>query len=337
MKCVRIEKDFGLENLHVADVPDPGPPGPEEVTVEMAATSLNYRDLMTVEGHYNPRQPLPLIPCSDGVGRVREVGTGVTRFEVGDRVLPTFSQEWIAGRPDPARLRSTLGGPLDGTLTEVMRLKERGLVRAPASLGDEEAACLPCAALTAWSALITEGKLRPGDRVLVQGSGGVSVFALQFAVALGASVVATSSSGEKMQRLRSLGAAETINYRDNPEWGDLVREWSGGEGVDHVVEVGGAETLRESLKAIRMGGTISLIGVLSGTASQLGITPILMKKVRIQGILVGYRDSFEAMNRAVETKKIKPVVDRVFPFEEAVEAFRYLKSQKHIGKIVIGR
>lgn len=335
MKCWRLEEDFGIGNLKLRKVEETASPRVGEVLVGMKAVSLNYRDLLTVEGSYNPDQPLPLIPCSDGSGRVLACGSEVRRFKEGDRVTPTFSQSWIAGRPDYHRLRDTLGGPRDGTLTQLMMVHENGLVKVPSTLTDEEAACLPCAALTAWTALVTEAGLKAGDRVLIIGSGGVSVFGLQFAVAMGARAIAISSSDEKLRRLRSLGISEGLNYEQDSSWGELVREWSGGEGVDHVLEVGGAGTLSQSLQAVRTGGTISLIGVLAGVSSKLNILPILMKKVRIQGILVGHRDSFEAMNRAIESAGIHPVIDRTFSFESAPDAFHYLKRQEHLGKVVI--
>ena len=334
MRAVEIRGGFGLENLALVERPDPLP-GPGQVLVRLRAAALNYRDLLTAEGKYNPKQKLPLIPCSDGAGEVAAVGDGVTRVKPGDRVCTVFAQTWLAGRPTRERLRSTLGGPLDGTLAELAVFDQEGVVRTPEPLTDEEAATLPCAAVTAWSALVTEGGLTAGDSVLVQGTGGVSLFALQLAKILGARVIATSSSDEKLARVRDMGADETINYREVPAWGVRAKELTGGEGVDHVVEVGGAGTLQQSLLAVRFGGTISLIGNLAGTKSELLLTHVFMQKIRVQGILVGDRESFEAMNRAIALHRLRPVVDRVFPLEEAPAAFAHMAAGDHFGKIVI--
>lgn len=310
-------------------------PGHGEVLLQMKAASLNFRDIMTVKGLYNPKQPLPLVPCSDGVGEVIEVGTGVGRVAVGDRVATLFAQKWWGGGPEREKLRSTLGGPYDGTLTEYMALSEDGVVPVPEHLTDAEAATLPCAALTAWSALVTQGGVRAGDTVLVQGTGGVSIFALQFARLLGARVIVTSSKAEKLERALELGASAGINYVEEPDWGKKARQLTGGAGVDLVVEVGGGGTLEQSLKAIRIGGQISMIGVLSGGVAKVALAPVLMGNVRIQGILVGSREGFEAMNRAIDLHELKPVVDRVFPFSETPEAFSYMAEGRHFGKVAI--
>jgi NADPH:quinone reductase-like Zn-dependent oxidoreductase len=255
--------------------------------------------------------------------------------KVGQRVAGIFMQKWLAGELTETAARSALAGAIDGVLAEYDVLHESGVVPVPEHLSDEEAATLPCAAVTAWHGLITEGQVTAGDSVLVQGTGGVSLFALQFARLVGARVVITSSSDDKLRRAREMGAAEAINYKATPEWGDRVRELTGGRGVDHVVEVGGAGTLGQSLKAVRTGGRISLIGVLTGGTGQVNPLPVLMKGVRVQGIFVGSRDMFEAMSRAIALHTLRPVVDRVFPFAEAVEAYRYLESAAHFGKIVI--
>ena len=335
MRAYEIEGAFGLDHLRQVERSEPGTPPPGQVLLEMRAVSLNYRDLMTVEGAYNPKQPLPLIPCSDGVGRVLAVGEGVRRVAVGDRVLPIFAQGWIAGEPTRERLRSTLGGPLDGTLRERMLVSAEGVVHAPEYLSDEEAATLPCAAVTAWSALVTDGGLTGGQTVLTLGTGGVSIFALQIATALGARVIVTSSSDDKLARARELGAWHGINYRTDPDWGKTARELTGGRGVDLVVEVGGGETLGQSLAAVRMGGKIALIGVLSGGATELQVGRVLMNRVGIQGILVGDRERFEAMNRALAATGLSPVVDRVFPFDDARAAFEHMAAGNHFGKIVV--
>ena len=334
MKVFEIQERFGLDHLVQADRPDPGV-GPGQVLIGMRAVSLNYRDLLMVTGAYNPRQPLPLIPCSDGVGEVLEVGEGVTRVAPGDRVATMFSQGWYGGPPEPHKLRSTLGGPLDGVLAERRVLSQEGVAKVPDHLSDPEAACLPCAALTAWSAMVTWGSVRAGDTVLVQGTGGVSMFALQFAQLLGARVIVTSSSDAKLEVAHRMGSWRGINYTEDANWGKTVRKLTEGRGVDHVVEVGGAGTLNQSLKAIRPGGEISLIGVLSGHAPELNILPILMQQVKIQGILVGSRDGFEHMCQAIANHELRPVIDRVFPFDESREALVYLSGGRHQGKICI--
>ncbi len=334
MKALQIEDSFGLDNLRFAEVPTPKP-GPGQVLLRMRAASLNYRDLLMAKGAYNPRQPLPLVPCSDGVGTVEEVGEGVSRVKVGQRVATLFSQGWLAGRAAAADLRATLGGPLGGTLCEFMVLSAAGVSPVPDHLSDAEAATLPCAALTAWSALAIEGSVQAGDTVLLEGTGGVSIFALQLSQLLGARAIITSSSDSKLERARQLGAWRTINYQQQPEWGKAVKELTGGRGVDHVVEVGGGGTLSQALKAVRAGGELSLIGVLSGVSSELNLLSIVMQNVRLQGILVGSRESFETMTRAIDQHRLKPVVDRVFSFSEAVNAFRYLDSAQHLGKVCI--
>lgn len=337
MKAFELQVGFGLEQLKPVERPEPTAQrqlAPGEVLVEFRAWSLNYRDLLVVTGAYNPRLKLPLIPLSDGAGEVKAVGTGVTRFRPGDRVTPCFMQRWIEGPLTAERARSDLGGNLAGILVERAVLHEEGLVGIPPHLSFEEAATLPCAALTAWNALVVSGKLRAGDNVLLQGTGGVSLFALQFAKLHGARVTITSSSDEKLSRAKALGADELINYKSVPEWGKRAFELTGG--VDHVVEVGGGGTLPESLRAVRHGGHIALIGILSGTAPANPL-PILMKGIRVQGIYVGSREMFEAMNRAITFHRLKPVIDRVFAFDQAVDALMYLQSGKHFGKIVIQR
>ncbi len=334
MKAYEIQGSFGFDNLCMVDRPDPAP-GPGEVVVKVGAVSLNYRDILMIRGHYNPRQPLPLIPCSDGVGRVVAVGDGVDRVAVGDRVAGAFTQTWIDGPPTATKLRGTLGGPIDGTLAEMVVLSADGVVPVPEHLDDAEAATLPCAALTAWSALVEQGGIGEKQTVLVQGSGGVSVFALQIANALGARVIATSSSDNKLERLKELGAWETINYKDDPKWGKTARGLTDGVGVDQVVEVGGAGTLEQSLKAVGVGGTVSIIGVLSGTSTEINIIPLLMQQVRLQGLLVGSRAGFERMNRVFADHALKPVVDMVFPFADARAAFDHMASGSHFGKVCI--
>jgi NADPH:quinone reductase-like Zn-dependent oxidoreductase len=301
----------------------------------MHAAALNARDLMMIRGQYNPKQPLPLVPGSDGSGEISAVGDGVVRVKPGDRVMPIFAQGWIAGEPSRERMRATLGGPLDGTLADSMLVDAESVVPVPEHLSAEEAATLPTAAVTAWNALLGLGDVVPGQTVLVQGTGGVSIFALQFAVLLGARVILTSSSDAKLERGRALGASETINYVELPDWGKRARELAGGEGVDLVVEVGGAGTLEQSLVAVRPGGQISLVGVLGGGAGQLSVVPIFMKQVRVQGILVGPRERFEQMNRAITAHQLRPAVSRVFPLEQVREALAYLDGGSHFGKVCV--
>jgi NADPH:quinone reductase-like Zn-dependent oxidoreductase len=334
MKVYEIRERFGLDALTLVERPRPRP-RPREVLIKIKAVSLNYRDLMVVKGQYNPKMPLPRVPVSDAAGTVEEVGPGVTRVAVGQRVAPIFMQEWLSGGLDEAAARSALGGAIDGLLAEYAVLSEDGLVAVPEHLSDEEAATLPCAGVTAWHGLVVAGRVKPGDTVLVQGTGGVSLFALQFARLAGARVLITSSRDDKLERARALGASDGINYKMAPDWGEKVRQLTGGRGVDHIVEVGGAGTLGQSLRAVRLGGHISLIGVLSGNAGQVNPVPILMKNVRVQGIFVGSRAMFEAMNRAVAQAQLRPVVDRVFPFAEAADALRYMESGAHFGKICI--
>lgn len=334
MRCYEIQQ-FGLEGLKQNDRPDPTP-GPGEALVRVKAVSLNYRDLMMVLGQYNPKQKLPLIPCSDGAGEVVAVGAGVTRVKPGDRVVNCFSQTWLAGPATKERSAGTMGGPLDGMLTELRVLSAEGLVHTPAHLSDEEAATLPCAAVTAWHALHDSGGVKAGETVLVQGTGGVSIFALQFAKMAGARVIATSSSDEKLARAKALGADEVINYRTNPDWDKAAKQLTGGVGVDHLIEVGGAGTIMRSFRAIRIGGHIAVIGVLAGGASaELSVVPILMQGLRVHGVFVGSRDMLEAMNRAIGLAKLQPVVDQLFAFDHAVEAFRHMQSGAHLGKVVI--
>lgn len=329
-----LEGSFGLEQLALRRQPTQEP-GPYQVRLRLSAASLNYRDLMMVRGQYNPRQPLPLVPCSDGVGVVEAVGLGVTRVAVGQRVLPIFAQQWWAGQPTKANSSDTLGGPLDGTLRESMLVHEQGLVLAPEHLSDEEAACLPCAGVTAWSALVEQAQLKPGSSVLIQGTGGVSLFALQLAKVLGLRAIVTSSSDEKLERVRELGADETINYKATPQWGKHVKALTDGMGVDLVVEVGGAGTLEQSIKAVKVGGQISLIGVLAGAVEPLNVIPLLMQNIRVQGVFVGHRDGFEALNAAITHHGLRPIIDSTFALEDAREAFERLASGRHMGKVCV--
>jgi len=324
-----------MEHLKLSSRSEPVA-GPGQVLVRMKASSLNYRDLVVpARGYGSYTGTLPLIPVSDGVGVVDAVGAGVSRVAVGDRVCPTYFQSWTGGEPDLERLTQSLGGPIDGTMTELMCLSEQGVVKVPAHLSDTQAASLPCAALTAWSALTSAGGCRPGDRVLVQGCGGVALFALQFAKLLGAHVTVITSSEERMDKVRKLGADAVLNYRAVPEWAKATREFTGGRGYDLIVELGGEKTLPQSLRCIRPGGTIAMIGILSGSTMATSLGHIITRQVRLQGVTVGHRDGFEAMLRAMEQHQVQPIVDRVFEFAELKEAMAYLKSGVQFGKVCL--
>jgi NADPH:quinone reductase-like Zn-dependent oxidoreductase len=331
---MQIQGEWGPEHIKPAERPDPRP-GPGEVLVKMEAASLNYRDLVVARRGYGRRSgELPLVPLSDGAGRVIEVGAGVTRVAVGDLVCPTFSQGWIAGTFTEEHAAATLGGPRDGVMQELMVLHEGGLVRAPRHMGALQAATLPCAAVTAWNALVAQGGIKAGDVVLVQGTGGVSVFALQIAKMHGARVLATSSSDAKLERLREMGADHLVNYKATPQWDKVAREVTGGRGVDHVVEVAG--TLDAAVRAVRMNGTVSLIGVLAGLNASLNLGPVVTRNVRLQGITVGSRALFEDMVRAMEAHRIAPALDaHVYAFDRVGAALQALPAGRHFGKVGI--
>jgi NADPH:quinone reductase-like Zn-dependent oxidoreductase len=332
MKAYEIQK-FGLDGLVQVERDEPQPK-PGQVLLKMRAISLNYRDFLVVKGLYNPRLKFPLIPISDGVGEVVAVGEGVTRVKVGDRVCNTFFEKWVAGELTPEGSASALGAGRDGVFAEYVALDQEGVIQVPEHLTDEEASTLPCAALTSWAALITRGNLKAGDSVLALGTGGVSIFALQFAKISGARVIITSSSDEKLERAKGLGADDLINYKTTPDWEKEVAKLTSGQGVDHVVEVGGAGTFAKSIKSVKRGGTISLIGVLAG-GGETNLMPILMNGLKVQGIFVGSREMFEAMNKAIELHKLRPVVDQVFAFDEAHAAYELMERGGHFGKIVV--
>jgi NADPH:quinone reductase-like Zn-dependent oxidoreductase len=335
MRVFQIEGDWGMGHLRLSTRDKPRA-GPGQVVVQMKASSLNYRDLVVPNrGYGNHTGNLPLIPVSDGAGVVCEVGPGVRRVAVGDRVCPTYFQRWVSGEPDLERLTQSLGGPIDGTMTEYMCLSEEGVSKVPAHLSDVEAATLPCAALTAWSALVTCSNTRPGDRVLIQGCGGVALFAVAFAKILGAHVTVISSSDERIERVKRMGADAGINYSSTPEWAKATRDITGGRGYDLILELGGEKTLPQSLRCIRPGGTVAMIGILSGSAMATSLGLIITRQVRLQGVTVGHRDGFEAMLRAIEQHQLKPVVDRVFAFEELKEAMAYLQSGAQFGKVCL--
>ncbi|MFI5000783.1 MAG: NAD(P)-dependent alcohol dehydrogenase [Reyranellales bacterium] len=334
MKCYVIPSPKGIDSLTLVERPDPTP-GPRQVLVRVRATSLNYRDLITVEGQYARAAPKPdLVPLSDGAGEVVAVGPGVAKIKVGDRVAGCFMQKWIGGAIGDGSAASAMGGAIDGMLTELAVLEEDGVVKLPQHLSFEEGATLPCAAVTAWHALVEIGNIKAGDTVQTLGSGGVSIFALQFARLFGARVIATSSSAAKANRMKQMGAEAVIDYRATPDWDQETMKLTANRGADIVVEVGGAGTLAHSFLAARVGGTIAVIGLLSGAAT-LDPMPILRRNLKVQGLYVGSTQMFEAMNRAIEASGLKPVIDKVFPFAEAKDAYRHLKSQNHFGKIVI--
>jgi NADPH:quinone reductase-like Zn-dependent oxidoreductase len=332
MKAYEIQQ-FGVDELALVERERPVPKA-GEVLVKIHAVSLNYRDLRMVQGTYNPRLAKPRVPFSDGAGEVVETGGAVTRFKVGDRVCPIFMQGWVDGEVDFAKARTALGGDIDGVLREYAAFDEQGLVAVPEHLSYEEAATLPCAGVTAWHALVDSGQLKDGDTVLTLGTGGVSIFALQFAKAMGATVISTSSSDEKLERVKQLGADHTINYKAREDWDNAVKELTNKRGVDHVIEVGGAGTLQRSLSSVRMGGHIALIGVVAG-AGDFNLMQVFMKTITMQGIFVGSREMFEAMNAFISEHKLKPVIDRVFNFDETRDALKYMESGAHFGKIVI--
>jgi NADPH:quinone reductase-like Zn-dependent oxidoreductase len=332
MRAYQLPQAGAIDALVKVEFPAPQP-GPRQVLVKVAACSLNYRDLAIVLGSYRMPVKPGLIPLSDGAGEVVEVGDGVTRVKVGDRVAGCFFQRWVAGPMLPDTHASALGGGLDGMLADYAVLEESGVVKLPGHLSFEEGATLPCAAVTAWHALAEHGRIVAGQSVLTQGTGGVSIFALQLARLMGAQVIVTSSSDEKLARARELGAAHGINYKATPDWDKAAVEWSGG-GVDHVVEIGGPGTLAQSLRAIRLGGKITMIGVLAG-AAEINPMAIFARRANVQGISVGSAQMFEAMNRAIAASGMRPIIDKVFPFDEASAAFRHLQSARHFGKVVI--
>ncbi|MGA8261283.1 MAG: NAD(P)-dependent alcohol dehydrogenase [Arenicellales bacterium] len=332
MRAWQINSNEGIDALQCVERESPEP-GPGEIRVRVRASSINFRDLSTVRDPASRKLPLPRVPNSDAAGEVTALGPGVEGVSVGDRVASCFFQDWEDGPCSSAAMASALGGALDGVLAEEVVLKARGVVPVPDHLGFDEAATLPCAALTAWRALVDVASVRPGDTVLLLGTGGVSVFALQFAQLLGARVIITSSSDDKLARARELGAWQTINYVAYPDWGEKALALSDGRGVDAVVEVGGAGTLERSIAATRVAGTIALIGVLTG--GEINPAAVMRKSIRLQGIYVGPRRLFQDMNRAVTHHRLKPVIHRTFAFDEAPAAFHAMAQAGHFGKLVV--
>ncbi len=335
MRAYRFDR-FGLENLKLVDI-DPPRPGPDEIVIDVRAFSLNFRDLLVIKGLYNPKLKLPAVPISDGAGAVSAVGEGVERVKVGDKVVSHFVSGWIDGPFRAEYAATTLGLPRAGLAAEQTALPAEAVLPLPEGYDFVQAATLPIAALTAWSALVTEGHLRAGQTVLTLGTGGVSIFALQFAKALGAKVIITSGSDEKLERARQLGADHTINYRTHADWAVEVLKLTDRLGADATVETGGAGTLNQSLKATRAGGLVAMLGALTGLRAEVDLAAVLMKRLRIAGILVDSRAAFEDMNRFIEQHAIHPVIDRVYPFEQLPDALRLIEAGGHFGKIVVQR
>ena len=333
MKVVQIQKEFGLDSLKIVECPDPVP-GPGQVVLKMKAFSVNYRDLLVVNGVGQWKPSLPRVPLSDGVGIVLTTGAGVSRVRVGDRVAPIFYPKWLDGRVASEKMGSPLGGAVaDGVLAEYTLLSEESVVDVPEHLSDEEAATLPCAAVTAWNSVVLSGRITPGDTVVVLGTGGVSVFALHFAKFLGARVIITSSSHQKLARAKELGAAAGVNYTATPDWPTAVMELTDGVGADHVVDTVG--NLKEALAAVRLGGTVAFVGLLAGISTDLDLVSFMGKSARVQAVDVGSRQMFEDMNKAIRLHKLHPVVDRVFGFSELGAALKYLGEGRHLGKICL--
>ncbi|QID19027.1 NAD(P)-dependent alcohol dehydrogenase [Nitrogeniibacter mangrovi] len=334
MQAYQLTAGQSFKSLTRIDLPAPTP-GPNEVQVRVKAVSLNFRDLMIADGLYPVGSDAPVIPCSDGAGEVIAIGAGVTRFQVGDVVAGSFFPDWIGGEQTPAAVARSLGANMPGMLAEEVVLPESALVRAPAHMSAREAATLPCAALTAWRSMFEVGQLKPGQRVLLLGTGGVSIWALQMAHAAGLEAIITSSSDAKLAQARALGAAATINYRDTPEWQDEVLKLTGGNGVDLVVEVGGQGTLRRSINSTCMGGMTVIIGGVSGFGGDFDPLGVILGARRMSGVFVGSRQMFEDMNRFLEISGLRPVIDRGFAFDDAAQAYEHLANGRHFGKVVI--
>lgn len=333
MKLFELQS-FGIEHLMRAERPPPEPDA-DEVMVRIRAVSLNYRDLLIVLGKYNPRLQFPRVPLSDGAGEVVAVGEKVTAWKTGDRVVIPFMPAWLDGELSATKATSALGGDVDGLLQEFVVIRADALLPLPPHLSFEQAAALPCAAVTAWNGLFVSGNLQPGQTLLLQGTGGVSLFGLQFGRMAGATIVLISSSDAKLERARALGAHHLVNYRTEPDWEKRVLEITQGRGVDLTLEVGGADTLSRTLKATGYGGHISLIGVLTGISGELQIGQMLHKALTVRGIYVGSRAMFAAMNAAITRHKLEPVIDRVFSFDESLDACRHFEAAQHFGKIAI--
>lgn len=334
MKAYELKAIQSLDSLTRVERDTPRP-GPGQVLIRTRAWSLNFRDTLVARGAYGSPPKAGLIPLSDGVGEVVELGAGVHRVKVGDRVAGCFMQEWLAGEIHPRAAVSALGGAIDGMLAEYVVLSQEGVVKVPAHLTDEEAACLPCAAVTAWNALVVESRIKAGDTVLLLGTGGVSLIGLQLAKMHGARTIITSSSDEKLEQARALGADASINYRVQPDWEKAVMDLTDGRGADIVLEVGGVGTFDKSLASLRLGGHLCMIGVLTGVSGPVSTAAILRRGIRVHGIYVGSREMFEDMNRAISAHEMRPPIGRRFGFEEARAAYDTLVSATHWGKVTI--
>ena len=334
MRYWSFRDGFGLENLVACEGELPQP-GPNEVLLELSAASLNYRDLVVMRGEHGRAVTTPLIPLSDGVGKVIKTGSAVQDFTTGDRVSPAFFQHWDGGAPPQNLERGRLGGPLDGVLASHGVFPAGSLVRVPAYLTDAEAATLPCAGVTAWSALSEPAPVRPGETVLILGTGGVALLAISLAKAAGARVIVTTSSAERAAQVQKLGADLAINRNEIPNWTKIVREFTDGAGCDRVVELGGAATLMDSVKSTRTGGTIILVGNVTGNTAELFLPLVLTRRLALHSVSVGARQAFEALNRALDHNQIRPVVDTIFPFDKAPDAFRALESGGGFGNVCI--
>ena len=331
-KTIYVQAGGGYDNVTIGDS-EVRAPQVGEISVRLRANSLNYHDFAVVSGMWGPSEAR--IPMADGAGEVIAVGEGVSEFKVGDSVVSTFFPGWIDGTPLVEGFVSVPGDGIDGYAREQVTARATSFTLAPTGYSHAEAATLTTAGLTAWRALMADDSLKPGDTVLIQGTGGVSIFALQFAKMAGATVIATSSSDEKLSRLKAMGADHLINYRKDTNWGETARALTGGRGVDHVIEVGGPSTLEQSMIAARVGGHISVIGILTGVAGQLSFVPALVKQLRLQGVLVGSRTQQQDMIRAINASGMRPIIDRHFPLSEIVEAFRYQETNQHFGKICL--
>ena len=333
MKAIKVTEPAGLDTLEIAEIDDPGAPGPGAIRVRLHANSLNYHDYAVAIGAIPTANGR--IPMSDGAGVVEAVGDGVTEFAAGDRVISVFFPYWQAGEAPHGNFSHVPGDGIDGYAREAIVAPATWFTRAPKGWSHAEAATLPCAALTAWRALVVEGGIKAGDSVLILGTGGVAIFALQFAKATGATAIVTSSSDAKLERARELGADFTVNYRTDPDWGDTVRKWTGGRGVDHVLEIGGPGTLAQSIQAVRLGGHISLIGILTGLKGEVPTMLLMAKQIKLKGIIVGSRAHQTDMIRALEATGIRPIIDKTFPLASLADAFRYEETGQHFGKICV--
>ncbi len=332
MKVIYVQPEGGFDRVTLGTL-EPRAPQAGEISVRIRASSLNYHDYAVVSGLWGPKEPR--IPLSDGAGEVIAVGPGVSTFGVGDRVVSLFFQSWVDGKPSVCDFSSVPGDGVDGFAREVVTMPAAAFTHAPRDYTHAESATLTTAGLTAWRALMSDDALKPGDTVLVQGTGGVSIFALQFAKMAGATVIATSSAQSKLEQLKALGADHVINYREHPQWGEIARDLTHGRGVDHIIEVGGPKTLEQAMVAARIGGHVSIIGILTGLEGSLSVLTAIVRQLRLQGVLVGSRQHQLDMIRALEANPMRPVISRTFALEQIVEAFRFQESNQHLGKICL--